>query len=252
MLSNIKNRFTNFLARVKRVFTEVETFVKTAAITVIGGGVNAAIHGLHDAGAFAWDIEHLAALKASFFGGMFTAFIFYLFEFPKLKKLTDASGAKLGMVLLLCGLSLASAMPMHAQTLADAPAPKSVEAHAHNFFWDKFNTPLLLGQAGGAVLAAKEWNGVLSYYIPDTHELNSQLQHSYEKTFAIMAGVDGLAYGFHKAHFRGHHVLERLTMLAGAGGLYWNGVRNKHAYDKSDCDRGREEGDGFLVSHFCY
>jgi hypothetical protein len=251
MLGKLKARLANFLGRVLRVFTEVETFIKTAGVTVIGGGVNAVIHGLHEGGAFAWDVEHLLAMKASFFGGMFTAFIFYLFEFPQLKKLTGSSGAKLGMVLLLCGLCLATPVAMHAQS-ANIPDAPVANFKAHNFFWDKFNTPLLFGQAGGAVLAAKEWNGVLSYYIPDTHELNSQLQHSYEKTFAIMAGVDGIAYGFHKARFRGHHVLERFVMLAGAGGLYWNGVRNKHAYDKSDCDRGHEEGNGFLISHFCH
>jgi hypothetical protein len=92
MLGKLKARLTIFLGRIKRVFTEVETFVKTAGVAVLGGGINAVAHQLMANGAFAFDAEHLAAIKASFIGGALTAFFFYLMEFPALKKFTG-SGA---------------------------------------------------------------------------------------------------------------------------------------------------------------
>jgi hypothetical protein len=92
MLGKLKARLANFFGRVLRVFTEVETFIKTAGVTVIGGGVNAVAHQLMANGAFVFDAEHLAAIKASFIGGALTAFFFYLMEFPALKKFTG-SGA---------------------------------------------------------------------------------------------------------------------------------------------------------------
>jgi hypothetical protein len=81
-----------FLGRVKRVFTEVEAFTKTAAVAILGGGINAVAHSLMANGPFMFDLEHLAAMKASFIGGALTAFFFYLMEFPALKKLTSMAG----------------------------------------------------------------------------------------------------------------------------------------------------------------
>ncbi|HEV7672996.1 MAG TPA: hypothetical protein VGQ12_00555 [Candidatus Angelobacter sp.] len=137
-----------------------------------------------------------------------------------------------------------------AQTTCDATKVKPPKKD-HNFF-DWKNDAIFASQAGGAVVASKEWNGVLSYYIPDFNEWRSQLHQSYKSNFAIVVAVDGIGYGFHKARFPHHHLIERLVMISGSGLLYWNAVRNKHNYDKTDCDKGREEGNQFLISHFCH
>lgn len=155
--------------------------------------------------------------------------------------------------LVVLFLMFVLSLPMLAQSVeTPQPQPTPVSEKNHNFFLNKWNTSLFAAQAGGAIYSAKEWNGVLSYYIPDAHEWNSQLQRQYWTSFATMGAVDGIAYGFHKAHFKGHHVVERIVLAAGVGGLFWNGMRNKNAYDKTDCDKGQEEGNQFLISHFCH
>jgi hypothetical protein len=158
--------------------------------------------------------------------------------------------------ILLMFATLFLSLSMMAQDAAPTPTPSSPAPAAkveksHNFFLNKWNTPLFAAQAGAAIYSAKEWNGVLSYYIPEGNQWQSQLHRQYWTTFATMGAVDGLAFGFHKAHFKGHHVVERIVLAIGAGGLVWNGKRNKNAYDKTDCDKGREEGNQFLITHFC-
>jgi hypothetical protein len=98
MLQKLKD----FLFRVKRVFTEVETFVKTAGVAILGGGINAVVHDIQSSGHIIFDASHLMTLKASFLGGAATALVFYLCEFPKIKSLRNSTSAARVSAFILC------------------------------------------------------------------------------------------------------------------------------------------------------
>lgn len=84
-MQQAKQAIKNFLVRVQHVFTRVEAAVKTAAVTVIGGGVSAAADAAklaHAGGHFTANLEGILALKASFITGAVLAFFTYLSQFP--------------------------------------------------------------------------------------------------------------------------------------------------------------------------
>lgn len=76
----------NWYGKVAHVFTAAEAFIKTTAVTVVGGGITAVVAELHKAGSFVFSIEHLVALKAQFLSGAFTSFVLYLADSPAFKK----------------------------------------------------------------------------------------------------------------------------------------------------------------------
>jgi hypothetical protein len=87
MFAKLKALATAWAAKIKHVFTTAEAFVKTAAASIVTGGITAVTSELHSAGQFAFTLEHLLALKAAFIAGSLTGFFLYLADSPVLKKL---------------------------------------------------------------------------------------------------------------------------------------------------------------------
>jgi hypothetical protein len=88
-MNKLKQAIKNFVVRVRHTFTKGEAFVKTASVTVLGGGVTSvadAAKAAHAAGHFAINMENLLALKASFITGAAIAFVGYLSQFPAFAK----------------------------------------------------------------------------------------------------------------------------------------------------------------------
>ena len=133
-------------------------------------------------------------------------------------------------------LLLAFAMPTFAQVAPDGPEPKP----EHNFFLNVWNTPIILSQAGGAFFMAREINGNASSFTAHSF-WHRYLPNAYRESFAVMAAGDGIAYGFHKARFRGHRWVERGVMIGTAAGLIVTGIRQRRAYNQGDCDLGAKQ-----------
>lgn len=82
----MKKALKAFFVRVTHVFTRVEAAAKTAAVTVIGGGVTAVTAELHNSGHMFTSVEQLLALKVHFISGAVVAFFMYLSNFPKFQQ----------------------------------------------------------------------------------------------------------------------------------------------------------------------
>lgn len=149
---------------------------------------------------------------------------------------------------------VAMSLPSLAQNLPDAPTPKpqSVvdlpliplipvpQQKDHNFFWNKINTPVFIAQAGGAFFMARELNGNASNFTTPSF-WHRYLPNAYRESFAVMVAGDGIAYGFHKASFKHHKLIERGVLFATAAGLYITAERNRKAYNQSDCNFGLQQ-----------
>lgn len=137
-------------------------------------------------------------------------------------------------LMLLCASCVAQTVTL--PTLPDAPKP----AKDHNFFLNGWNTPIIVSQAGGAFFMARELNGNASSFTTPGF-WHRYLPNAYRESFAVMAAGDGIAYGFHKAKFKGHHWVERGVMVGTASALYITGIRNRRAYNQADCNFGELE-----------
>lgn len=136
-------------------------------------------------------------------------------------------------------------LPMLAQSAetpnpVPTPTPTVIVQKDHNFFLNKINTPVFFVQAGGAFWQAREINGNASSFTTPGF-WHRYLPNAYREAFAEMLAGDAVAYGFHKAHFKHHHLVERVVTWGTAGALYITANRNLRAYNKADCDFGLQQ-----------
>lgn len=139
------------------------------------------------------------------------------------------------------------AAPAPTPAVTPAPAPEAKPAvnceKNHNFFVNKINTPIFIVQAAGAFWQAREVNGNASEFTTPSM-WHRYLPNAYREAFAEMGVGLGVAYGFHKAHFKHHKLYERITLGVTAGALYITANRYLKAYNIQDCREG--------LTQFCH
>lgn len=159
------------------------------------------------------------------------------FPFPRKGQMKKAIVLMLATLFLSLSLMAQDAAP---SPTPSSPAPAASTEKSHNFFVNKINTPVFFVQAAGAFWQAREINGNASNFTTQSF-WHRYLPNAYREAFAEMAAGDAIAYGFHKAHFKGHKWVERGILFGTAAALYITANRNLKAYNKTDCDGGLQQ-----------